>query len=78
MLKVRADCNKRCNGMNNMLFSLVFFFRYLFFYFFIFFLGGGGEAYFRMNSDFLVEMKVISDARSDREPYQVEMLGEFL
>ena len=64
--------------MNNMLFSLVFFFRYLFFYFFIFFWGGGGEAYFRMNSDFLVEMKVISDARSDREPYQVEMLGEFL
>ena len=78
MLKVRADCNKRCNGMNNMLFSLVFFFSLFIFLFFYFFLGGGGEAYFRMNSDFLVVMKVISDARSDREPYQVEMLGEFL
>ena len=31
-----------------------------------------------MTSDFLVVMKVISDARSGREPYRVEMLGEFL
>ena len=81
MLKVRADCNKRCNGMKNMFFSLVFFFSLFLFYFilfyFIFFLGGGG-AYFRMTSDFLVVMKVISDARSGREPYRVEMLGEFL
>ena len=77
MLKVRADCNKRCNGMKNMFFSLVFFFRYFYFILFYFFFGGGG-AYFRMTSDFLVVMKVISDARSGREPYRVEMLGEFL
>ena len=77
MLKVRADCNKRCNGMKNMFFSLVFFFFVIFIlFYFIFFLGGG--AYFRMTSDFLVVMKVISDARSGREPYRVEMLGEFL
>ena len=42
MLKVRADCNKRCNGMNNMLFSLVFFFSLFIFLFFYFFFGGGG------------------------------------
>ena len=46
MLKVRADCSKHCNGMNNMFFSLVFCFFVI-----CFFLGGGGEAYFRMNSD---------------------------
>ena len=43
MLKVRADCNKRCNGMNNMLFSLVIFFSLFIFLFFIFLGGGGGE-----------------------------------
>ena len=32
MLKVRADCSKRCNGINNVFFSLIFlFFRHFVF-----------------------------------------------